>query len=154
MSRKEVPFQLPSYHSDFNNIQSSNIWWQHYTNTLSMALGKKSFLIRDILECQSQNGNSIVQSLPNNPRLIQWIIQSRLEQFTRDPRHWKNNNLQKELTNNQQYEHSYNQSINDTRQTLSTNSANEPISLSPLIQNWLHQSIHDGIPNSKVTGEH
>lgn len=73
---------------EYSKFDMSHVWWQHYTNSLTMALGKKSFLIRDILETsrhqqqQQQPApelNDIPITLQNNPKLLELIFRNRME---------------------------------------------------------------------------
>lgn len=88
-----------------------------------MAFGKKSFLIRDILESHSQN-----MSTSNSNSLIDWIISNRVHYFSQGLTSTANNQIDNDT--------------NADAQPLAgdppeQDSLNANLALNPLFQNWL-----------------
>lgn len=101
-----------------------------------MALGKKSFLIRDILESHSQNGPMITR--PSSSGLIEWI-QNRVEHASQpsvDPQAPDNSESDRLLVSSHE--------VSSFETTEPENTSN--MALNPLIQNWLsmNQSPRQG----------
>lgn len=118
-----------------NLLLNSKLWWQQYSSSLNMAFGKKSFLIRDILESRSQTISS-----SNSNNLIDWIIRSRVDYFSQGLESAVNNALETDASANDQ------PLIGDLPEQ---NGLNANLAFNPLLQNWIsfHQpiSLHSGL---------
>lgn len=117
-----------------NLLLNSKLWLQQYSSSLNMAFGKKSFLIRDILENRSQSMPSL-----SSTSLIDWIIRNRVDYFGQGFNFTENNQLEVDT--------------NADTQLLSCDppeqdSFNANLAFNPLLQNWF--SFYR--PNSLISG--